>query len=57
MPYAFAQTGVFLSCSTMLLVAVCNDIITCIMIRAAAYTGLDSYEALAEWAGGKAAKV
>lgn len=57
MPYAFAQTGVFLSLATMLTVAVCNDIVTCLMIRAAAYTGLDSYEAMAEWAGGKAARV
>lgn len=57
MPYAFAQTGVLLSLATMLVVALCNDVCTCLMIRAAEFTGRHSYEALAEWAGGRPLKV
>lgn len=42
---------------TMVLVALCNDYTTCLTISAAYTTGLDSFEALAYWAGGRHWKV
>lgn len=57
MPYAMSKTGVLLGMLTMLLVALCNDYTTCLTISAAYTTGLDSFEALAYWAGGKHWKV
>jgi len=41
----------------MLVVAACNDATSCMLIRAAGATGKPTYEALAEWAGGKGWKV
>lgn len=41
----------------MALVALCNDYTTCLTISAAYTTGLDSFEALANWAGGPHWKV
>ena len=41
----------------MLVVAYVNDRTCCMLIRAAAYTGKDTYESLTEWAGGQPAKV
>lgn len=57
MPYAISKTGVLVGMLTMLLVALCNDYTTCLTISAAYTTGLDSFEALAEWAGGRHWKV
>ncbi|MEW5305955.1 MAG: hypothetical protein WDW36_008464 [Sanguina aurantia] len=51
-PYAFSKVGVSVGCLTMAVVAAANDATCSMMIRAAAFTGLDTYEALAEWAGG-----
>lgn len=56
-PFALSKTGVLLGCSTMALVAFCNDLTSCLLIRAAAVTGKDTYEGLAEWAGGTGWKV
>lgn len=53
MPYAISKTGVLLGLLTMVVVALCNDYTTCLTISAAYSTGLDSFEALAFWAGGK----
>lgn len=53
MPYAISKTGVLVGMLTMLLVALCNDYTTCLTISAAYTTGLDSFEALAYWAGGR----
>ncbi|PNH06957.1 Sodium-coupled neutral amino acid transporter 2 [Tetrabaena socialis] len=41
----------------MLMVAAANDATCCMMVRAAAHTGLTTYEQLSEWAGGRRAKV
>lgn len=57
MPYAMSKTGVLVGMLTMVLVALCNDYTTCLTISAAYTTGLDSFEALAYWAGGKHWKV
>ena len=57
MPYALSKTGVLVGMLTMVLVALCNDYTTCLTISAAYTTGLDSFEALAYWAGGKRWKV
>jgi amino acid permease len=57
MPYAISRVGVLTGLLTMLLVALCNDYTTCLMISAAYATGLDSFEALALWAGGPRWKV
>jgi hypothetical protein len=57
MPYAMSKTGVLVGMLTMLLVALCNDYTTCLTISAAYTTGLDSFEALAHWAGGPHWKV
>ncbi len=57
MPYAMSRMGVAVGLAVMLLVALCNDVCTGLLIRAAAATGLDSYEALSEWAGGRKARV
>jgi len=57
MPYALSKTGVLVGMIIMLLVAVCNDYTTCLTISAAYTTGLDSFEALANWAGGPHWKV
>ncbi|KXZ50238.1 hypothetical protein GPECTOR_17g876 [Gonium pectorale] len=51
-PYAFSKTGVAAGAVTMGLVAAANDASCCMMIRAAAHTGLTTYEQLAQWAGG-----
>jgi amino acid permease len=56
-PFAISKTGVLVGCLTMLLVAWANDATSCMLIRAAGATGKITYEALAEWAGGKAWKV
>jgi hypothetical protein len=39
------------------IVAAANDATCCMLVRAAAHTGLTTYEQLAEWAGGRRAKV
>lgn len=57
MPYAFSKTGAIIGFATMLLVALCNDFTTLLMISAVYETGHDSYESLALWAGGKVWKV
>lgn len=57
MPYAMSKTGVLVGMLTMVLVALCNDYTTCLTISAAYTTGLDSFEALAHWAGGPQWKV
>jgi amino acid permease len=57
MPYAISKTGVLVGMLTMALVALCNDYTTCLTISAAYTTGLDSFEALAYWAGGPHWKV
>jgi hypothetical protein len=41
----------------MLLVALCNDFTSMLMVDNAYETGLDSYESLALWAGGPKWKV
>eukprot|EP00879_Flechtneria_rotunda_P030662 GHRR01033328.1.p1 GENE.GHRR01033328.1~~GHRR01033328.1.p1 ORF type:complete len:419 (+),score=127.36 GHRR01033328.1:532-1788(+) len=56
-PFAISKTGVLVGCLTMLLVAWANDATSCMLIRAAAATSKPTYEALAEWAGGKPLKV
>ncbi|GFR48278.1 hypothetical protein Agub_g10053 [Astrephomene gubernaculifera] len=56
-PYAFSKTGVAAGVITMVLVAAANDATCCMMIRAAAHTGLTTYEQLAEWAGGRRARL
>eukprot|EP00878_Enallax_costatus_P003116 GHUV01003315.1.p1 GENE.GHUV01003315.1~~GHUV01003315.1.p1 ORF type:complete len:487 (+),score=112.67 GHUV01003315.1:283-1743(+) len=56
-PFAISKTGVLVGCLTMLLVAWANDATSCMLIRAAAATGKPTYEALAEWAGGRPWKV
>lgn len=56
-PFAISKTGVLVGCLTMLVVAWANDATSCMLIRAAGATGKPTYEALAEWAGGKAWKV
>lgn len=57
MPYAFSRTGAIVGLLTMLLVALCNDFTTLLMISAVYETGHDSYESLAQWAGGRPWKV
>lgn len=57
MPYAFSKTGAVVGLATMLLVALCNDLTTLLMIAAVYETGHDSYESLAQWAGGRSWKV
>eukprot|EP00882_Tetradesmus_deserticola_P022019 GHRQ01023895.1.p2 GENE.GHRQ01023895.1~~GHRQ01023895.1.p2 ORF type:complete len:118 (+),score=49.74 GHRQ01023895.1:1123-1476(+) len=52
-PFAISKTGVLVGVLTMLLVAWANDATSCMLIRAAAATGKPTYEALAEWAGGR----
>lgn len=56
-PFAISKTGVLVGVLTMLLVAWANDATSCMLIRAAAATGKPTYEALAEWAGGRPWKV
>ncbi|KAG2497084.1 hypothetical protein HYH03_005078 [Edaphochlamys debaryana] len=56
-PYAFSKTGVLAGCCTMAVVAAANDVTNCMMIRAAAHTGISTYEELAGWAGGPKAQV
>lgn len=56
-PYALSRTGALVGLATMLLVALCNDYTTCLMINAAYATGHDSFESLAMWAGGRQWKV
>lgn len=56
-PFAISKTGVLVGCLTMLVVAWANDATSCMLIRAAGATGKPTYEALAEWAGGKPWKV
>ncbi len=56
-PYAFSKIGILVGTLTMLLVASVNDATCCMLIRASAATGRYTYEELAEWAGGKRAKV
>lgn len=56
-PFAVSKTGVLVGCLTMLLVSWANDATSCMLIKAAAATGKPTYEALAEWAGGKPWKV
>lgn len=56
-PYAFSKLGVATGVLTMALVAFVNDCTCCMMIRAAAATGRTTYEELAEWVGGRKAKV
>eukprot|EP00877_Chromochloris_zofingiensis_P007157 jgi/Chrzof1/2695/Cz11g25150.t1 len=56
-PFALSKTGVLVGCLTMLVVAWANDATSCMLVRAAALTGKPTYEALAEWAGGKSWKV
>ncbi len=56
-PYAFSQTGIAAGAVTMGLVAAANDATCCMMIRAAAHTGLTTYEQLSGWAGGPRARV
>lgn len=43
--------------ATMAVVAFANDRTCCMLVRASAATGRCGYEALAEWAGGKRARV
>ncbi|GLI61167.1 hypothetical protein VaNZ11_003454 [Volvox africanus] len=56
-PYAFSKTGIAAGVLTMALVAAANDATCCMMIRAAAHTGLTTFEQLSEWAGGHKARV
>jgi hypothetical protein len=56
-PFALSKTGLLVGCLVMLVVAAANDATSCYLIRAAAATGKPTYEALAEWAGGKPWKV
>lgn len=56
-PFAISKTGVLVGCLTMVVVAWANDATSCMLIRAAGATGKPTYEALAEWAGGRAWKV
>lgn len=56
-PYAMARTGVLACLLTMCLVGVANALTSSMLIDAAAYTGRESYETLAEWAGGRGWKV
>lgn len=57
MPYALSHTGAAVGLLTMLLVALCNDYTSMLMVAAAYETGLDSFEGLALWAGGPKWKV
>uniref|UniRef100_A0A383V717 Amino acid transporter transmembrane domain-containing protein n=1 Tax=Tetradesmus obliquus TaxID=3088 RepID=A0A383V717_TETOB len=57
MPYAMSHTGAAIGLATMLLVALCNDFTSMLMVNNAYETGLDSYESLALWAGGPKWKV
>jgi amino acid permease len=57
MPYALSHTGALVGLATMLLVALCNDFTSMLMVNNAYETGLDSYESLALWAGGPKWKV
>jgi hypothetical protein len=57
MPYAMSHTGALVGLATMLLVALCNDFTSMLMVNNAYETGLDSYESLAAWAGGPKWKV
>ncbi|GLC55693.1 hypothetical protein PLESTB_001015400 [Pleodorina starrii] len=56
-PYAFSKTGIAAGALTMALVAAANDATCCMMIRAAAHTGLTTFEQLADWAGGRRARI
>lgn len=56
-PFAISKTGVLMGCITMVVVAMANSATSCMLIRAAALTGKPTYEALAEWAGGRRWKV
>lgn len=56
-PYAMSKIGLLVGLLTMAVVAAVNDATCCMLIRASAATGHYSYESLAEWAGGKRAKV
>lgn len=50
--YAISRVGVAAGLLTMLVVALCNDYTTSLLISAAYATGVDSFEGLAHWAGG-----
>ena len=56
-PFAVSRVGLLTGALTMLLVAWANDVTSCLLVRAAAYTGHDTYEQLAFWAGGRRWKV
>lgn len=56
-PFAVSRVGLLTGMLTMLVVAWANDVTSCLLVRASAYTGLDTYEGLAHWAGGKKWKV
>uniref|UniRef100_A0A7S0S1I6 Amino acid transporter transmembrane domain-containing protein n=1 Tax=Chlamydomonas leiostraca TaxID=1034604 RepID=A0A7S0S1I6_9CHLO len=56
-PYAFSKLGIAPGAATMAIVAFANDRTCCMLVRASAATGRCGYEALAEWAGGRRARV
>jgi hypothetical protein len=51
-PFAISRVGLLMGALTMLVVAWANDVTSCLLVRAAAYAGHDTYEGLAHWAGG-----
>jgi Transmembrane amino acid transporter protein len=56
-PFAFSRLGLLLGISTMALVASCNAISSHVLLRAAGKFHHDSYEGVAEAAGGRTLKV
>ena len=56
-PFAISRTGVLMGLLTMLVVAYSNALTSILLLRAAGKTGHDTYEGVAEAAGGPLLKV
>lgn len=56
-PFAISRTGVLMGLVTMLVVAFSNALTSILLLRAAGRTGHDTYEGVAEAAGGGLLKV